>query len=44
MTDIRIGTSIFTADGWVGTFYPKGLKPRDYLSYSPETDLLPYFA
>jgi uncharacterized protein YecE (DUF72 family) len=33
MTDIRIGTSAFTADGWLGSFYPKGLKPRDYLSY-----------
>jgi len=33
MTEIRIGTSAFTADGWYGSFYPKGLKPRDYLSY-----------
>src|SRR6266481_6044277 len=33
MADIRIGTSAFTAAGWSGTFYPKSLKPADYLSY-----------
>jgi hypothetical protein len=33
MTDILIGTSAFTADGWYGSFYPKGLHQRDYLSY-----------
>jgi uncharacterized protein YecE (DUF72 family) len=33
MADIRIGTSAFTADGWVGSFYPKGMKPADFLSY-----------
>ena len=33
MADIRIGTSAFTAAGWSGTFYPKRLKPADYLSY-----------
>jgi uncharacterized protein YecE (DUF72 family) len=33
MTDIRIGTSSFTATGWQGSFYPKGLRPADYLSY-----------
>jgi len=33
MTDIRIGTSAFTAEGWVGSFYPKGMQPRDFLSY-----------
>jgi uncharacterized protein YecE (DUF72 family) len=33
MTGIRIGTSSFTATGWQGSFYPKGLRPTDYLSY-----------
>jgi hypothetical protein len=33
MSEIRIGTSAFTAEGWVGSFYPKGLKPADYLSF-----------
>jgi uncharacterized protein YecE (DUF72 family) len=30
---IRIGTSAFTAAGWSGSFYPKNLKPADYLPY-----------
>src|SRR5712691_2902860 len=30
---LRLGTSAFTADGWAGTFYPKSLKPADYLTY-----------
>jgi uncharacterized protein YecE (DUF72 family) len=30
---IHVGTSAFTAAGWEGTFYPKGLKPAEYLSY-----------
>jgi uncharacterized protein YecE (DUF72 family) len=33
MADIRIGTSAFTAEGWVGSFYPPGTQPRDFLSY-----------
>ena|SRR5580704_8431515 len=33
MTDILIGTSAFTADGWIGSFYPPGTQPRDFLSY-----------
>ena len=33
MTDIYIGTSAFTAEGWPGTFYPKGMKPADFLSF-----------
>jgi uncharacterized protein YecE (DUF72 family) len=33
MADIRIGTSAFTAEGWVGSFYPEGTQPRDFLSY-----------
>jgi uncharacterized protein YecE (DUF72 family) len=33
MTELRIGTSAFTADGWEGSFYPKGMKPADFLSY-----------
>lgn len=33
MTDILLGTSAFTAEGWVGSFYPAGMQPRDFLSY-----------
>ena len=33
MADPRIGTSAFTANGWSGTFYPKGLSEREYLTY-----------
>jgi uncharacterized protein YecE (DUF72 family) len=29
---IRLGTSSFTADGWNGSFYPKGIKSADYYS------------
>jgi uncharacterized protein YecE (DUF72 family) len=32
-TEIRLGTSSFTADGWNGSFYPKGMKSSEYLSY-----------
>ena len=31
--EIRLGTSSFTADGWSGSFYPKGMKSADYLAY-----------
>ena len=31
--EIRLGTSSFTADGWNGSFYPKGMKSADYLGY-----------
>jgi len=30
---LRLGTSAFTAAGWLGTFYPEGLKPADYLTH-----------
>ena len=30
---IILGTSSFTATGWKGAFYPKGLRPAEYLSY-----------
>lgn len=30
---IHLGTSAFTADGWEGSFYPKGMKSADFLSY-----------
>src|ERR1700745_221967 len=30
---IRLGTSSFTADGWNGAFYPKGMKSAEYLGY-----------
>jgi uncharacterized protein YecE (DUF72 family) len=33
MTDIHVGTSAFTAAGWEGSFYPKGMKPADFLTY-----------
>ena len=32
-TQIRLGTSSFTADGWSGAFYPRGVKSADYLRY-----------
>jgi uncharacterized protein YecE (DUF72 family) len=31
MTEVKIGTSAFTAAGWEGSFYPPGMKPADYL-------------
>ena len=30
---LHLGTSSFTADGWEKSFYPKGIQPRDYLTY-----------
>jgi uncharacterized protein YecE (DUF72 family) len=33
---IHLGTSSFTAKGWEGSFYPKGLKSADYLSFYAE--------
>jgi uncharacterized protein YecE (DUF72 family) len=30
---IYLGTSAFTANGWEGSFYPSGMKTRDFLSY-----------
>jgi len=33
---IYLGTSSFTASGWEGTFYPRGLKSADYLAYYSE--------
>jgi uncharacterized protein YecE (DUF72 family) len=30
---ILLGTSAFTAHGWEGSFYPPGMKSRDFLSY-----------
>jgi len=32
-TQILLGTSSFTASGWEGSFYPKGMKSANYLSY-----------
>jgi len=32
-TQILLGTSSFTASGWEGSFYPKGMKATNYLSY-----------
>jgi len=31
--DIFLGTSSFTATGWQGTFYPSGMRSRDFLAY-----------
>jgi uncharacterized protein YecE (DUF72 family) len=33
MAEIRIGTSAFTAAGWAGSFYPKGMKSTEYFSF-----------
>jgi uncharacterized protein YecE (DUF72 family) len=33
MSELRVGTSAFTAAGWPGSFYPEGMKPADYLKY-----------
>ena len=30
---LYLGTSAFTAAGWEGSFYPRGMPPRDFLSY-----------
>jgi uncharacterized protein YecE (DUF72 family) len=32
---ILLGTSSFTAAGWQGSFYPKGIRPADYLAFYP---------
>jgi uncharacterized protein YecE (DUF72 family) len=33
---IFLGTSSFTASGWAGSFYPKGMRPADYLGFYAE--------
>lgn len=33
MSDLRIGTSAFTAAGWENAFYPAGMQAADYLTY-----------
>jgi uncharacterized protein YecE (DUF72 family) len=30
---ILLGTSAFTASGWQGSFYPRGMQPRGFLSF-----------
>lgn len=32
-TQLFLGTSSWTADGWVGSFYPPGCKPPEFLQY-----------
>ena len=32
-SQILLGTSAFTANGWEGTFYPAGMKPGEYLRH-----------
>jgi len=34
---IFLGTSGFTANGWAGSFYPRGMKPSEYLSFYAKT-------
>lgn len=34
---LMLGTSSFTADGWSGSFYPKGMKQTDYLAHYART-------
>jgi hypothetical protein len=31
--EIRLGTSAFSANGWLGAFYPRGMKTADYLKF-----------
>jgi uncharacterized protein YecE (DUF72 family) len=33
LSRILLGTSSFTASGWQGSFYPRGMQSRDFLSY-----------
>ncbi len=33
---LLLGTSSWTGDGWVGSFYPSGSKPADFLSFYAE--------
>jgi len=33
LPEILLGTSAFTANGWEGSFYPRGMQSRDFLSY-----------
>ncbi len=33
---IHLGSCSFTATGWVGSFYPKGLRSKDFLAYYAE--------
>jgi uncharacterized protein YecE (DUF72 family) len=33
---VLLGTSSFTASGWQGVFYPKGMRPADYLTFYAE--------
>jgi uncharacterized protein YecE (DUF72 family) len=33
---VLLGTSSFTASGWEGSFYPKGMKSSDYLAFYAE--------
>jgi hypothetical protein len=31
--EIRLGTIAFSANGWAGAFYPKGMKTQDNLNF-----------
>ena len=33
---INLGTCAFTAPGWAGSFYPKGMKPEERLTFYAE--------
>ena|SRR5258705_3040602 len=34
---LYVGTSAFTAAGWQGSFYPRGMHSRDYLTHYAKT-------
>ena len=33
LAPILLGTSSFAASGWAGSFYPKGMRPAEYLTF-----------
>src|SRR5215471_10433600 len=33
MSNLFIGTSSFSAKGWVGSFYPRGTRSKEFLAY-----------
>jgi hypothetical protein len=36
LPDILLGTSAFTANGWEGSFYPRGMQSRDFRPVNPD--------
>lgn len=40
-TNLRLGASSWTAEGWLGSFYPSGTKSADFLGhYATEFDVV----